>query len=600
MKQLTCEMCGSVDLIKQDGYYVCQSCGCKYSTEESKKLMVEGIAAVQGTVKIDSKDAINEQISIWEKMAGDAFNNSNYDEAYIYYCKIVEKQVNHWFATYRKGMCLGWKANIVNMHTNEVVGGVIDASKLLYDDETQTDTLKAKGTLIMATELYCWMQALSNLAVNHCNEFGNKLVSAAQDFYQHECTISKLIMFVMNMFTEFTYQSSDNKDGLSDLISTICQFGRNTIENMNATFLVKTGEKRNSFWGIYQDVFENVSPDSNTIKMRNKLSSAITALENKISSWKEAEKKKVDAEIRNNTLTDSKNKDVSTLFYLAIQNLKSRQSAEAEARFDTIIDKLPNERLGYLGKAVSLADNSAGCSYDALFEHVIKAKNKTVSPEYQVETKQILDFQTGIYGTTLLMFACDAKRLTVVEALLEMGADIHIRTNANTTALWYVCFKAIPQEQQLESRKIARILLDKGAEADITNKGGVSLYNKDTDIEISQMLLDKFPQLKKREPTTSGYTSSDGCYVATCVYGSYDCPQVWTLRRYRDNTLGATWYGRLFIRIYYAVSPTLVKWFGKTKRFHNLRKKVLDNKVKRLHKKGFKDTPYTDIDWRQK
>ena len=29
MKQLTCEMCGSTDLMKQDGVFVCQSCGCK-------------------------------------------------------------------------------------------------------------------------------------------------------------------------------------------------------------------------------------------------------------------------------------------------------------------------------------------------------------------------------------------------------------------------------------------------------------------------------------------------------------------------------------------------------------------------------------------
>ena len=29
-------------------------------------------------------------------------------------------------------------------------------------------------------------------------------------------------------------------------------------------------------------------------------------------------------------------------------------------------------------------------------------------------------------------------------------------------------------------------------------------------------------------------TSSGGCYVATAVYGSYDCPEVWVLRRYRD------------------------------------------------------------------
>ena len=29
MKQLTCEMCGSTDLMKQDGVFVCQSCGCQ-------------------------------------------------------------------------------------------------------------------------------------------------------------------------------------------------------------------------------------------------------------------------------------------------------------------------------------------------------------------------------------------------------------------------------------------------------------------------------------------------------------------------------------------------------------------------------------------
>ena len=65
----------------------------------------------------------------------------------------------------------------------------------------------------------------------------------------------------------------------------------------------------------------------------------------------------------------------------------------------------------------------------------------------------------------------------------------------------------------------------------------------------------------RKNPNVS---SNSGCYIATCVYGSYDCPQVWTLRRFRDDTLDATWYGRLFIRCYYAISPTLVKWFGNT------------------------------------
>ena len=38
-----------------------------------------------------------------------------------------------------------------------------------------------------------------------------------------------------------------------------------------------------------------------------------------------------------------------------------------------------------------------------------------------------------------------------------------------------------------------------------------------------------------------------GCYVATCVYGSYDCPEVWVLRRYRDYVLEESILGRAFI-----------------------------------------------------
>ncbi|MBR3965190.1 MAG: leucine-rich repeat domain-containing protein [Clostridia bacterium] len=88
-----------------------------------------------------------------------------------------------------------------------------------------------------------------------------------------------------------------------------------------------------------------------------------------------------------------------------------------------------------------------------------------------------------------------------------------------------------------------------------------------------------------------------GCYVATCVYGSYDCPQVWTLRRYRDDTLGSTWYGRLFIRTYYAISPTLVKWFGKTSWFKKLWKGKLDRMVAKLQSDGVESTPYQDKNW---
>lgn len=85
-----------------------------------------------------------------------------------------------------------------------------------------------------------------------------------------------------------------------------------------------------------------------------------------------------------------------------------------------------------------------------------------------------------------------------------------------------------------------------------------------------------------------------GCYVATSVYGSYDCPEVWTLRRYRDFSLAQSFAGRCFIRSYYAISPTIVKLLGKKEWFNNLWRPILDRFVKSLQKSGYESTPYQD------
>ena len=94
-----------------------------------------------------------------------------------------------------------------------------------------------------------------------------------------------------------------------------------------------------------------------------------------------------------------------------------------------------------------------------------------------------------------------------------------------------------------------------------------------------------------RRSSTSG-SSSDGCYIATAVYGSYDCPEVWTLRRFRDEVLRASVIGRLFIRSYYAVSPGLVRHLGSKSLFQKFVKMALDSFVSHLKKAGFRDTPY--------
>lgn len=122
--------------------------------------------------------------------------------------------------------------------------------------------------------------------------------------------------------------------------------------------------------------------------------------------------------------------------------------------------------------------------------------------------------------------------------------------------------------------------------------------NKQANADIINAYNEK---IKKYDPSyqapATNMQQDGGCYVATAVYGSYDCPQVWTLRRFRDYTLAETWYGRAFIRIYYAISPTFVKWFGHTEWFKIMWKDRLDRIVANLNAKGVENTPYEDKTW---
>ncbi|GAA1419433.1 CFI-box-CTERM domain-containing protein [Agrococcus citreus] len=82
-------------------------------------------------------------------------------------------------------------------------------------------------------------------------------------------------------------------------------------------------------------------------------------------------------------------------------------------------------------------------------------------------------------------------------------------------------------------------------------------------------------------------SSGGGCYVATAVYGSYDAPSVLTLRRFRDERLLVTAIGRGLVRIYYSLSPMLIKRWGRRRRLQKAVRMALDAVVRRLEHAGY-------------
>lgn len=161
------------------------------------------------------------------------------------------------------------------------------------------------------------------------------------------------------------------------------------------------------------------------------------------------------------------------------------------------------------------------------------AKSHYDGIDYSIKLNFMQDYVYNANATAVLLY-------TLGDAIIELfGEDFYIYA----TLAWKSGVK--------KHCSFANLLEDKAGSYACIDKYESKIRKYNTDYEA--------PRIK--------VTNSSGCYIATAVYGSYDCPEVWILRRFRDSTLAETWYGRTFIKAYYTISPNLVKWFGSTTLF---------------------------------
>jgi len=218
-------------------------------------------------------------------------------------------------------------------------------------------------------------------------------------------------------------------------------------------------------------------------------------------------------------------------------------------------------------------------------------------------------------GETALHVAALCGKVEIVKYLISKGANVNAKTEAGVTPLHNAAIPtefahdiassnapiplhdaAIPTmsaEYDTEKLEVAKILISEGANVN------AATYADD----ITPLDLAKSAKMQEYIESAGGYcktsktsgNSGGGCYVATCVYGSYDCPEVWTLRRFRDCKLTASWFGRRFIWIYYAVCPKIIKLFGNKKWFNSFWKPILNKFVRKLQNNGIDSSPYLDV-----
>lgn len=103
MKLLKCEVCGSTELTKKEGVFVCDYCGAKYSLEEVRSMFDKGKMDVSGSsISIDNRPKIEALM----KIAASSFDDGFYKEASDKVEQVLEMDPSIPDAWYLKAMML--------------------------------------------------------------------------------------------------------------------------------------------------------------------------------------------------------------------------------------------------------------------------------------------------------------------------------------------------------------------------------------------------------------------------------------------------------------------------------------------------------------
>lgn len=257
----------------------------------------------------------------------------------------------------------------------------------------------------------------------------------------------------------------------------------------------------------------------------------------------------------------------------------------SEEKLNTVIDAIGYALCSYVDEAKDC--DYLDCDTETSYWHTVASVKRSVIPAIHT-AKALIDQleQNEKVNSAWHISWMKNNLLGFVFWFCNAYDIISFKQGSEITTLYH-----IPLEERKFAIDLYDILVSEGVD-----KFSVGYYAFRNPVEKQQKDIWRAEISDKGKRILEG-NSSSGCYIATCVYGSYDCPQVWALRRYRDNTLAETWYGRIFIRAYYAISPTLVRWFGSTMCFKKMWKGILDRMVARLKAEGVEDAPYKDKNW---
>lgn len=171
MKKMVCQICEGADFVKEEGLFVCQGCGCKYSQEEIKKLLVD-----DGTDAPAKNVHASNTLDALYQAARNARAVGDYETAKMHYREISAIDPNSWEAMFY--IVIGDRNSLKNGQLLSFANSVAAALPKIVElikiaNSTHEEKIKA------LTEL-----------TDACYELVSSLTSASEAYYKSVSSIS--------------------------------------------------------------------------------------------------------------------------------------------------------------------------------------------------------------------------------------------------------------------------------------------------------------------------------------------------------------------------------------------------------------------------
>jgi hypothetical protein len=263
----------------------------------------------------------------------------------------------------------------------------------------------------------------------------------------------------------------------------------------------------------------------------------------------------------------------NNLTLLADISFEGKNYADSYAKYSQIIESDINNLDAWIGKGLSAgflstAEKEALSEVATILNHISK---QNLSDEQNNKVAENIILMCRDYISKLVLKAKDdvlqmskkpmASGELVVSRDLSNRADRFESNNKIYDRFKFAVefsFKSNDYNPSVETKKGQINLIDKFL-SETNNE-----IHRDKHGEILAIRKKIIDEVKLKDPS---YVSieiapkSDGCYIATHVYGNYDDPNVLILRNFRDTVLKRYKLGVKFINIYYNFSPKLVSRF---------------------------------------